>query len=112
VTREGRLAVGLPGNPLSVLAGLELFVAPALAALSGVADPAPARERRRLAAAVRRNPRRTRVLPATLEDGGVRALGAGQSHLLASAAAANALVVIPPGDGEEQAGAAVEVLPL
>src|SRR3954451_17310119 len=37
--RGGRLAFGLPGNPVSALVGCELFVRPAVLALQGAIDP-------------------------------------------------------------------------
>ena len=40
--REGRVVVGLPGNPLSVMVGLELLLLPALRRLAGAADAGPA----------------------------------------------------------------------
>jgi molybdopterin molybdotransferase len=103
--------VGLPGNPLSVLAGLELLVRPLLALLSGRAEPGPPRIAVRLASALRRNAHRMRVLPVELRGGEAIPLGAGMSHLVARAAAADGLVLIPPGDGEEAAGATLEAVP-
>jgi molybdopterin molybdotransferase len=97
--RNGVPVVGLPGNPLSVLVGLELLVRPALAVLSGRAPEAEVR-RVRLSRPVRRNAMRTRYLPATLNGDEASPLGAGLSHLLAASALAEALIVIPPGDGE------------
>ena len=100
--------IGLPGNPLSVLVGLELLVRPALAVLAGRSPEAEER-RARLSRPVRRNAIRTRYVPVTLEGGEARPLGAGLSHLLAASALADALVVIPPGEGE--ADGEVDVLP-
>ena len=40
--RDGRVVVGLPGNPLSVMVGLELLLLPALRRLAGAADAGPA----------------------------------------------------------------------
>jgi molybdopterin molybdotransferase len=97
--RGAQPVIGLPGNPLSVLVGLELLVRPAVAVLGG---RSPEREvrRARLSRPLRRNAIRTRFLPVTLEGDEARPLGAGLSHLLAASALADALVVIPPGDGE------------
>jgi molybdopterin molybdotransferase len=106
--RAGRPVVGLPGNPLSVLVGLELLVRPALALLSGRAPDAEVR-RVRLSRPVRRNAIRTRYLPVTLDGDEASPLGAGLSHLLAASALADALIVIPPGDGE--ADGEVDALP-
>ena len=106
--RGSKPVIGLPGNPLSVLVGLELLVRPALAVLAGRSPDAEVR-RARLSRPVRRNALRTRFLPVTLEGGEARPLGAGLSHLLAASALADALVVIPPGAGE--ADGEVDVLP-
>ena len=108
--RGRTLVFGLPGNPLSVLAGLELIVRPALGALLGRA-PAPARKAR-LAAAVSRRADRARVLPARLRGDAVEPLAAGLSHHLARAAGADALAVVPAGPGEAAAGDVVEVVSL
>ena len=42
--RGRTLVFGLPGNPVSALVGVELFVRPALLALQGATDPGPAYE--------------------------------------------------------------------
>jgi molybdopterin molybdotransferase len=108
--RGRTLVFGLPGNPLSVLAGLELIVRPSLGALLGRA-PAPPRQAR-LAAAVSRRADRARVLPARLRGDAVEPLAAGLSHHLVRAAGADALAVVPAGPGEAAAGDVVEVVPL
>src|SRR3984893_14792426 len=56
--RGRTLVFGLPGNPVSSLVGLELFVRPALRAFQGLADPLPRIERGALAAPLRRTPGR------------------------------------------------------
>ena len=91
-----------------MLVGLELLVRPALAVLAGGSPEAGSR-RARAPRPVRRNAIRTRYLPVTLEGDEARPLGAGLSHLLAASALADALVVIPPGEGE--ADGEVDVLP-
>jgi molybdopterin molybdotransferase len=114
--REGTLVFGLPGNPVSALVGFELFVAPAVRALLGVPDPLPSFERGRLAGKRRRNAERDELLRARLrssEDGAVlEPLGGQESHMIARAADADALVFVPRGEGELADGAAVEYLRL
>ena len=114
--RDGTLVFGLPGNPVSALVGFELFVAPAVRALLGVPDPLPSFERGRLAGARRRNTERDELLRARVrrsEDGAVLEPLTGQeSHMIARAAAADALVLAPRGDGELAAGSSVSYLPL
>jgi molybdopterin molybdotransferase len=114
--REGTLVFGLPGNPVSALVGFELFVAPAVRALLGVPDPLPLFERGRLAGARRRNAERDELLRARLrrsEDGAVlEPLSGQESHMIARAADADALVFVPRGEGELADGSPVEYLPL
>lgn len=114
--RGATLVFGLPGNPVSSLVGFELFVRPALAALQGAADPGPDFEAGRLAATVRRNPARDELVRArrtTGSDGSRLEPVSGQdSHMIVRAAAANALVLVPRGDGELAAGEIVRYLPL
>jgi molybdopterin molybdotransferase len=112
-TREGTLAFGLPGNPVSAMVTFQLFARPALAALQGAAPEAP-RVDARLDEAVPRNPRREQAIRVRLlqsENGLLarptkRAQG---SHVLTSMLGADALAMIAPGEGEVAAGERVEV---
>ena len=112
--RERTLVFGLPGNPVSSLVGFELFVRPAVLALQGVADPLPRFEPGTLAAALRRNPGRDQLVRARRRAGEgtveLEPLGGQESHMIASASAANALVLVPRGEGELPAGSAVRYL--
>jgi molybdopterin molybdotransferase len=115
--REGTLVFGLPGNPVSSLVGFELFVRPALLALQGHADPLPRFEPGRLAAAARRNESRDELVRARMRDGNdgavhLEPLAGQESHMIARAAGANALVLLPRGEGELPAGAPVRYLRL
>jgi molybdopterin molybdotransferase len=118
--RRDHLVFTLPGNPVSVLVTFELFVRPAVNALLGLRDPLPRLEPGRLAAPVRRNARRHEFVRAVARRAdppeGVAAvlepLDAGESHMIARAARANALVSVEPGAGELAAGAVVPFLPL
>jgi molybdopterin molybdotransferase len=108
-----KLVFGLPGNPVSAMVTFGLFVRPALAALQG-ADPAITRTTARLTEAVARNPRREQAVRVVLTPGGdtwraALTKGAQGSHVLTSMLGANALALIPPGDGEAAAGELVEV---
>ena len=112
-TRGSTLVFGLPGNPVSSFVGFELFVRPALAALQGAKDPRPAFLPARLGAALPRNAARDELVRARIGDGGiVQPLTGQESHMIARAAHANALVLVPRGDGELAAGSAVSWLPL
>lgn len=114
--RSSTLVFGLPGNPVSSLVGAEVFVRPALLALQGAAVPGPVFFEGRLAAAVRRNAHRDEFLRARTtasEDGVLLDPVSGQeSHMIARAAAADALVLAPRGEGELAAGERVRYLPL
>jgi molybdopterin molybdotransferase len=114
--RGRTLVFGLPGNPVSSLVGCELFVRPALLALQGAAEPGPVYSEGRLARGVRRNAKRDEFLRACARpsDDGVllEPLTGQESHMIARAAAANALVYAPRGDGELAAGVSVRYLPL
>jgi len=110
------LVFGLPGNPVSALVGCELFVKPALRALQGLADPLPRFEPGRTAVALRQNEQRDEFLRALsrVEDDAVvlePVLGQ-ESHMIARAGAADALVHVPRGNGEIAAGAVVFCLRL
>jgi molybdopterin molybdotransferase len=110
------LVFGLPGNPVSSLVGCELFVRPAIAALQGATEPGPVYRDGRLARAVRRNPYRDEFLRARThpsEDGVVLEPVTGQeSHMIVRAAAADALVYAPRGEGEVAEGERVRYLAL
>jgi molybdopterin molybdotransferase len=109
-----RLVFGLPGNPVSVLVGFELFARPALLALQGSDDPGPRFERGLLGARLSRNPARDELVRARVqskrEGPVVEPLAGRESHMIARAASADALVLIPRGTGDLSAGQAVEFL--
>jgi molybdopterin molybdotransferase len=111
-----RLVFGLPGNPVSVLVGFELFVRPALLALQGSRDPGPRFERGIIGASLARNPGRDELVRARIRrpsDGPVlEPLAGRESHMIARAAGADALVLIPRGEGVVTEGDAVEFLRL
>jgi molybdenum cofactor synthesis domain-containing protein len=108
---------GLPGNPVSCLVSFELFARPGLRRLGG--HPRPRLHRPRFAAtadeALHRRPdgktHFARVL-ATMGERGVlhvRSSGGQGSHQLTALARANALAVLPDGDGVKLGGK-VEVI--
>jgi len=114
--RGDTLVFGLPGNPVSALVGFELFVRPALLALQGVAEPLPRFRPGSLGRAVSRNPHRDELVRArsSLDDGEIQLdpVTGQESHMIARAAAADALVLIPRGDGTLDSGARVDYLQL
>ena len=111
----GTPVFGLPGNPVSSMVSFELFARPALRRMDGHRGSG----RRTVGAvaeqALRRRPdgklHLMRVVARAGEEGGWRvAAVAGQgSHQLAAAATANALALVPDGEGIE-AGGSVRVL--
>ena len=112
--RGSTIVFGLPGNPVSSLVGAEVFVRPALLALQGATVPGPVFFEGRLAASVRRNAHRDEFLRArsvVSETGVLLDPVTGQeSHMIARAAAADALVLAPRGDGELAPGESVRYL--
>jgi molybdopterin molybdotransferase len=115
--RGRTLVFGLPGNPVSSLVGFELFVRPAVLALQGHADPMPRFEPGRLVAAARRNPVRDELVRARTRAGGdgaveLEPLAGQESHMIARAAGADALVFLPRGEGELSTGSPVRYLRL
>jgi molybdopterin molybdotransferase len=106
--RRDHLVFNLPGNPVSVLVTFELFVRPAVNALLGVPDPLPEYRRAILGAPVKRNPHRDEYVRATTRREGdaltVDPLPGRESHMIASAARADALVAVEAGEGELPAG--------
>jgi molybdopterin molybdotransferase len=117
--RGKSLVFGLPGNPVSALVGFELFVRPAVRALQGDSEPLPRFERGRLGGgARRRNPERDELVRGSVRVGedvdGVllEPLSGQESHMIARAAAADGLILIPRGEGEIAAGASVDFLRL
>jgi molybdopterin molybdotransferase len=114
--RGRTLVFGLPGNPVSSLVGFELFVRPALLALQGLAEPKPAFRPGVLGRPTKRLPGRDSLLRARIRvDGDSVALDplTGQeSHMIAHAATADALVLVPQGNGELPAGSPISYVSL
>ena len=112
---DGRPVFGLPGNPVSAAVSFEMFARPAVRTLLGHPDPL-----RPVLPAVAAEPlhrRRdgklhvNRVVVSWAAEGQatVRSAGGQGSHVLAALAAANALALLPDGEGVE-AGGHVDVL--
>ena len=114
--RGDTLVFGLPGNPVSSLVSVELFVRPALLALQGAIDPGPRYETAVLSSPLRRNPARDHLARARTVSGAdgtaLEPLTGQESHMIARAAGADALVLVPRGEGELDAGATARFLRL
>jgi molybdopterin molybdotransferase len=107
-TRRDHLVFNLPGNPVSVLVTFELFVRPAVNALLGLVDPLPQFRSGLLADAIARNPHRDEYVRAFVrrdgEDIALEPLSGRESHMIARAGRANALVEVPAGEDKLAAG--------
>jgi molybdopterin molybdotransferase len=115
-TRRDHLVFNLPGNPVSVLVTFELFVRPAVNVLLGLPEPLPEHRVGALVAAVSRNAHRDEYVRATTRREGdtvlVEPLSGRESHLIARAGRADALIVVEAGEGELSAGGQVRYIPL
>jgi molybdopterin molybdotransferase len=107
-TYDGRLVFALPGNPVSAMVTFLLFARPALLAMQG-GDPALRRERAKLAVDVERSPARDECVRVRLDEGVATPTGDQASHRLSSMLGADALALVPRGDGPLPAGTEVEV---
>lgn len=105
------LVFGLPGNPVSAVVTFALFVSPALGRLQQRTENRHLDAEAVLGSAVRRNPDREQAIRVRLErdNGRLVALPNGPqgSHIVTSLLGADALALIPAGEGELPLGAAV-----
>jgi molybdopterin molybdotransferase len=108
--RGDTLVFGLPGNPVSSFVGFELFVRPALRALQGARDPGPHWLAGRLSVALRRDGQRDQLVRARRNGDLLEPIVGQESHMIARSAAADALVLVPRGDGVLDEGAQVRWL--
>jgi molybdenum cofactor synthesis domain-containing protein len=114
---DGVPVFGLPGNPVSSLVSFELFARPGIRAMAGHPEP----YRRRLPGVAgadmrRRADGKTHFVRVRIHSGDDLALVAhpvtGQgSHQLTASAGADALAVLPDGEGV-RTGGALELIPL
>jgi len=112
LVRRAVLAFGLPGNPVSAMVTFQLFVRPALRALQG-GDPSASRTQAVLDAAVPRLPGLDQAVRCRLRHApdGLHAAPTGPqgSHVLTSMLGADALAMLPAGEGAVTAGERVAV---
>jgi molybdopterin molybdotransferase len=114
-TVGGKPVIGLPGNPVAALVSFELFARPGLLRMQGCPSTARSRTVVPIAHELARRPdgktHFVRVVVAPGEDGQLVAQASGLqgSHHLAAMARANALAVLPDGNGL-LAGDLVEVM--
>ena len=114
--RGDTMVFGLPGNPVSSLVGAMVFVTPALLARQGAGDARPRFAVGRTSAPLRRNAHRDEFVRAVRTEAAdaieLAPIRGQESHMIASASAADALVHVPRGEGEIDAGMPVRYLPL
>ena len=105
---------GLPGNPVSAYVSFEVFVRPALRRMLGVEPINRPTVRATLNGRVVSPPGKRTFARAelTVSKGAysVKPVGGGGSHLIASLAHANALIVVPEQVTEHESGATVTVM--
>ncbi len=115
-TRGDTLVFGLPGNPVSSLVGAMVFVSPAILARQGAAAPGPRFVVGRTTTSLRRNAQRDEFVRArrvdVAETDELEPIQGQESHMIARAAAADALVHVPRGEGEIAVGSPVRYLSL
>jgi molybdenum cofactor synthesis domain-containing protein len=114
-TVEGKPCFAMPGFPVSALVSFEVFVRPALLKMAGHTKIYRPREKAILAHAFGHDAARTefqRVILTRRADGALLAHSTGfqGSGRLLSMRGANGLAILPRGQGDFEAGAAVETL--
>ena len=105
--QDGRLVVGLPGNPLAALAAFLTLAVPAIAGLRG--EPLAALLAAPLPGGLQRHPTSTRLVPVRVHPYGAEPVGHAGSAMLRGAAAADAFAVVDAGPA---AAIAARLLPL
>eukprot|EP00667_Euglena_gracilis_P023367 EG_transcript_26373 len=116
VTGQQRVLLGLPGNPVSALVCLYLFVVPALRKMAGQTPLHLPRVAAKLSTRLKLDPERPEyhraVLRWSVAEGGFVAESTGlqASHRLLSLRSANALLELPQRAGYCEAGATVAAI--
>jgi molybdopterin molybdotransferase len=96
--------LGLPGNPASAFVTAQLFLLPLLRHLAGATTPLPAIGLATLGSDLQAGGPRRDYLRATVAEGRITALAAQDSGLVATLAAANALLIREAGAAPQAAG--------
>jgi molybdopterin molybdotransferase len=104
---DGRLVVGLPGNPFAALVAFLTLAVPAITRLRG--EPLPALVAAPLPGGFARHSTSTRLVPVRVGPHGAEPVGHAGSAMLRGAALADALAVVDPGPA---AAIAARLLPL
>jgi molybdopterin molybdotransferase len=107
---------GLPGNPVSTIVAFHMFVRPLILSLLKAQDAQPGTLRARLESPARRDPARTAIVPALVRFDGecyrIRTAPWKGSSDLSGLSRANALIVIPQGEGAMETDAWADFLTL
>ncbi len=108
--------LGLPGNPVSVMATFILFARPALMKLQGRAITPPLSVMAKLDCDIRKRPgrrdyQRGILIKDTSGELKVSTTGTQGSHVLSSMSKANCFIVIPRESGDVASGTEVEAIP-
>ena len=108
---DGMAMIGLPGNPVSSMVCGEIFLRPLIDTFLGLPSGPRARVTRSLSQDLPANGPREHYMRAEIDAaGGICGFGRQDSSLLSVLAAANALIVRPPGDPARKAGEVVEAI--
>ena len=106
---RGMPVIGFPGNPVSAQLSFELFVAPTLRAIAGL--PPARTEHLELADSLASVPGKRQFLRGRRsDDGRVEVVGGPGSHLVATLAASELLIVVPEDVTHLDAGALVDTV--
>ncbi len=104
---DGRLVIGLPGNPFAALSAFLTLGVAAISRLRGL--PLPGLSVASIPGGVACHPHSTRLVPVRVTGQGAVPVGHGGSAMLRGAAGADALAVVDPGPAE---AIAARLLPL
>ncbi|WP_350279176.1 molybdopterin molybdotransferase MoeA [Kribbella sp. HUAS MG21] len=104
---DGRLVLGLPGNPFAALVAFLTLGVAAITRMRGL--PLPALPQLAVPGGIACHPTSTRLVPVRLTPQGAVPVGHGGSAMLRGPAAADALAVVAPGPAE---AIAARLLPL
>ena len=108
-TVDGVPFLGFPGNPVSSLMSFEMFLRPALAAVTGAPRPR-AQVQARLGEPLQSPAGKQQIRRGRYTDGAVVPVGGPGSHLIHALASSNALILVPAGTENLPEGAEVTVL--
>lgn len=111
--KDGHIALGLPGNPVSAFATATLFALPLLRAMAGCPCPLPRHENAPLALPLPAGSNRTEYLRGQRHpDGSVAPIGSQDSAALLTLAKANVLIRLEIDAPPQDIGTRVDYIPI